>query len=97
MLIPTKKPTKILFLLFLSLKIINMSTFRLHENGVIYLYHWITPSKPFKVSTGLKIEATKFTEVGFVGRDVDSIVRDLLEVSIKLTHEQTLARFRPKA
>jgi ATP-dependent HslUV protease ATP-binding subunit HslU len=35
----------------------------------------------------LKIEATKFTEVGYVGRDVDSIVRDLVEESIRLTRE----------
>src|SRR5215208_5976155 len=32
----------------------------------------------------LKVEASKFTEVGYVGRDVDSIVRDLMEVSVKL-------------
>ena len=36
----------------------------------------------------LKVEATKFTEVGYVGRDVESIVRDLVEVSIKLTRER---------
>ena len=35
----------------------------------------------------LKVEATKFTEVGYVGRDVDSIVRDLLEVGIGLVRE----------
>ncbi len=35
----------------------------------------------------LKIEATKFTEVGYVGRDVDSIIRDLVEESIRLTRE----------
>jgi ATP-dependent HslUV protease ATP-binding subunit HslU len=35
----------------------------------------------------LKVEATKFTEVGYVGRDVDSIVRDLVEVGIALTRE----------
>jgi ATP-dependent HslUV protease ATP-binding subunit HslU len=35
----------------------------------------------------LKVEATKFTEVGYVGRDVDSIVRDLVEVGISLTRE----------
>lgn len=45
----------------------------------------------------IKVEATKFTEVGFVGRDVESIVRDLLEVSINLTHQRTLDRFRSKA
>ena len=36
----------------------------------------------------LKVEATKFTEVGYVGRDVDSIVRDLLEISIGMLREQ---------
>ncbi len=36
----------------------------------------------------LKVEATKFTEVGYVGRDVDSIVRDLVEASIRLVREQ---------
>ncbi len=36
----------------------------------------------------IKIEATKFTEVGYVGRDVESIVRDLLEVSIHMTRER---------
>ena len=37
----------------------------------------------------LKVEATKFTEVGYVGRDVDSIIRDLIEVSITQTREQS--------
>src|SRR6476660_1864350 len=36
----------------------------------------------------LKVEATKFTEVGYVGRDVDQIVRDLVEVGIGLTREK---------
>jgi ATP-dependent HslUV protease ATP-binding subunit HslU len=36
----------------------------------------------------IKVEATKFTEVGYVGRDVDTIVRDLVEMSIKQTREQ---------
>ena len=36
----------------------------------------------------LKVEATKFTEVGYVGRDVESIVRDLIEVSLKMTRER---------
>ena len=35
----------------------------------------------------IKVEATKFTEVGYVGRDVDTIVRDLVEVAIKQTRE----------
>src|ERR1700744_4640823 len=36
----------------------------------------------------LKIEATKFTEVGYVGRDVEQIVRDLVEVAIKMVRER---------
>ena len=36
----------------------------------------------------LKVEATKFTEVGYVGRDVESIIRDLVEVAINLTREK---------
>src|ERR1700746_1570257 len=36
----------------------------------------------------LKVEATKFTEVGYVGRDVEQIVRDLLEVGVALTRER---------
>src|SRR5579864_7951541 len=38
----------------------------------------------------IKVEATKFTEVGYVGRDVDSIIRDLVDVSVKLTREEAL-------
>ncbi|TRW14324.1 ATP-dependent protease ATPase subunit HslU [Glacieibacterium frigidum] len=45
----------------------------------------------------LKIEATKFTEVGYVGRDVDSIVRDLVEESIRLTRESRRAGVREAA
>jgi ATP-dependent HslUV protease ATP-binding subunit HslU len=40
----------------------------------------------------LKIEASKFTEVGYVGRDVDSIVRDLMELSIKLVRDEKQPR-----
>ena len=36
----------------------------------------------------IKVEATKFTEVGYVGRDVDSIIRDLVEISINMTREK---------
>jgi len=36
----------------------------------------------------LKVEATKFTEVGYVGRDVEQIVRDLVEISISLTRDK---------
>jgi len=45
----------------------------------------------------IKVEATKFTEVGYVGRDVDSIVRDLVEISIKQTREQAMRRVRARA
>ena len=38
----------------------------------------------------IKVEATKFTEVGYVGRDVESIVRDLVEVAISQLHDQRL-------
>lgn len=39
----------------------------------------------------IKVEATKFTEVGYVGRDVESIIRDLMDVSFKTTREQAMA------
>src|SRR5436305_12725502 len=42
----------------------------------------------------LKIEATKFTEVGYVGRDVESIVRDLVENAVALVHEERLEEVR---
>jgi len=45
----------------------------------------------------VKIEASKFTEVGYVGRDVESIVRDLVDVSLKETREREVARMRPRA
>jgi ATP-dependent HslUV protease ATP-binding subunit HslU len=45
----------------------------------------------------VKVEATKFTEVGYVGRDVDSIIRDLVDVSIKLLREQEVSRVRFRA
>ena len=45
----------------------------------------------------IKIEATKFTEVGYVGRDVDSIVRDLIEISVKQTRETEMKKVRTKA
>ncbi len=45
----------------------------------------------------VKVEATKFTEVGYVGRDVDSIVRDLVDVSIKMLREQEMTRVRFRA
>ncbi|MCL6608842.1 MAG: ATP-dependent protease ATPase subunit HslU [Geminicoccaceae bacterium] len=45
----------------------------------------------------LKVEATKFTEVGYVGRDVESILRDLVEVSIKMTRERMRREVAAKA
>jgi len=45
----------------------------------------------------IKVEATKFTEVGYVGRDVESIIRDLVEVSIKLTRENEMKKMKHRA
>ncbi len=45
----------------------------------------------------LKVEATKFTEVGYVGRDVESIVRDLVEVAVKMTRERMRREVRAQA
>lgn len=45
----------------------------------------------------LKIEATKFTEVGYVGRDVESIVKDLMEASVKMLRARAIEQARPKA
>ena len=45
----------------------------------------------------IKVEATKFTEVGYVGRDVESIIRDLVEASIRLVKNQHTARVRNRA
>jgi len=45
----------------------------------------------------IKIEATKFTEVGYVGRDVDSIIRDLVDYSAKMTRESEVAKVRNRA
>lgn len=45
----------------------------------------------------VKVEATKFTEVGYVGRDVESMVRDLVEVSMRLVKEEKFAVVEPKA
>jgi ATP-dependent HslUV protease ATP-binding subunit HslU len=45
----------------------------------------------------VKVEATKFTEVGYVGKDVDSIVRDLADVAYKLTRDQAKERVRSQA
>jgi ATP-dependent HslUV protease ATP-binding subunit HslU len=45
----------------------------------------------------IKVEATKFTEVGYVGRDVESIIRDLVDVSVKQMRETEVARVRHRA
>ena len=45
----------------------------------------------------IKVEATKFTEVGYVGREVDSIIRDLMDVAIKMTREGEMAKVRHRA
>lgn len=45
----------------------------------------------------IKVEATKFTEVGYVGKDVDSIVRDLVDVAIKMLREQEVEKVKHRA
>jgi ATP-dependent HslUV protease ATP-binding subunit HslU len=45
----------------------------------------------------IKVEATKFTEVGYVGREVDSIIRDLVEEAVKITREEQMAKLRDRA
>lgn len=45
----------------------------------------------------IKVEATKFTEVGYVGRDVESMVRDLVETSVRLVKEEKMASVKDKA
>src|SRR6202008_1009783 len=50
------------------------------------------PNSPF-----LKVEASKFTEVGYVGRDVESMVRDLVEIAIDMVREEKLEEVEDKA
>lgn len=45
----------------------------------------------------VKVEATKFTEVGYVGKDVDAIIRDLAEIAVKQTREQEMKKLRSRA
>ncbi|WP_409421666.1 HslU--HslV peptidase ATPase subunit [Pseudaeromonas sp. ZJS20] len=45
----------------------------------------------------IKVEATKFTEVGYVGKEVDSIIRDLTDMAVKMTREQQMAKFQVRA
>ena len=45
----------------------------------------------------IKVEATKFTEVGYVGREVDSIIRDLADMAVKMTREEEIEKVQPRA
>src|SRR5699024_1594996 len=45
----------------------------------------------------IKVEATKFTEVGYVGRDVESMVRDLVEMSVHMVKKEKMEAVRPQA
>src|SRR5690348_5670318 len=45
----------------------------------------------------IKVEATKFTQVGYVGRDVESIIRDLVDMAIKMMREKEMAKVRSAA
>jgi ATP-dependent HslUV protease ATP-binding subunit HslU len=45
----------------------------------------------------IKVEATKFTEVGYVGRDVESIIRDLVDVAVKMNREQAVEKVKHRA
>src|SRR5213595_1301427 len=45
----------------------------------------------------IKVEATKFTEVGYVGRDVDSMVRDLVQISYQMVEQEKTMEVRPRA
>jgi len=45
----------------------------------------------------IKVEATKFTEIGYVGREVDSIIRDLMDVAVKMIREDSMSKVRHRA
>lgn len=45
----------------------------------------------------IKVEATKFTEIGYVGKEVDSIIRDLTDLSVKMTRSKNMNKFKDKA
>lgn len=45
----------------------------------------------------IKVEATKFTEVGYVGKEVDSIIRDLTDIAMKMTREQQMKKYQHRA
>src|ERR1700683_5570749 len=55
--------------------------------------------RPAKLANApfVKVEPTKFTEVGYVGRDVESIVKDLAEVAVKMMREQEMVKVRRRA
>lgn len=42
----------------------------------------------------IKVEATKFTEVGYVGKEVETIIRDLTDVAVKMTHQQAMEKVK---
>ena len=63
---------------------------------------WVKPRSPvaWPSSAGapfIKVEATKFTEVGYVGKDVDAIIRDLIDVAVKQERELQMKRQRLRA
>src|SRR5574338_1452206 len=45
----------------------------------------------------IKVEATKFTEVGYVGREVDSIIKDLVDIAVKMTREREMEKVQHRA
>src|SRR5699024_12388895 len=45
----------------------------------------------------IKVEATKFTEVGYVGRDVESMIRDLMEMSVRIVKEEKMEKVKDRA
>ncbi|MCG6354284.1 AAA family ATPase, partial [Vibrio alginolyticus] len=45
----------------------------------------------------IKVEATKFTEVGYVGKEVETIIRDLTDVAVKMTHQQAMEKVKFRA
>ncbi|MGC3275169.1 AAA family ATPase, partial [Pseudomonas aeruginosa] len=45
----------------------------------------------------IKVEATKFTEVGYVGRDVESIIRELADAAVKMLREQEIQKVKNRA
>ena len=56
-----------------------------------------TPREIVVKAPFVKIEATKFTEVGYVGRDVESIVRELAETAVRMVRKERMEAVREKA